>query len=124
VVWCVLNPARLVCASRQGKTLACGETLGVGLVKRARSENTGTLADPRLMLARALPFRRLPLVRSSAPPATPACQKEQRTGSAVSQVGKHRGKGHLPVWGLEAAVERGCDPALRFGVAHAVAEQI
>jgi hypothetical protein len=40
----------------------------------------------------------------------------------MTQVGKDRGEGPAPVWGLETALERGLDQALRLDVPRAVTE--
>jgi hypothetical protein len=45
-------------------------------------------------------------------------------GSTVSQVAQHPGQDHICLSRLEAALHRGSDPALRPGVAYALAEEI
>ena len=42
----------------------------------------------------------------------------------LSQVAEHLAQGHFRVSGLEAALHRGLDSALRFGAAHPFAEEI
>jgi hypothetical protein len=42
----------------------------------------------------------------------------------VVEVAQHPGQGHFCGSRLEAFVHRGLDPALRFGIAHAFAEEI
>ena len=42
----------------------------------------------------------------------------------MSQVTQHPAQRHFRVSGLQAAIERGLDPALRIWVAHALAEEI
>jgi hypothetical protein len=44
--------------------------------------------------------------------------------SMVSQVAQHAGEVHFRVPGLEAALDRGLDPALGLGLAQALAEEV
>jgi hypothetical protein len=44
--------------------------------------------------------------------------------SKVGQVAQHPAQGHFRISGLEAALHRCSDPALRLGVEHALAEEI
>ena len=51
-------------------------------------------------------------------------RRKRSTISRVGQVAQHPAQGHFRISGLEAALHRGSDPALRLGVEHALAEEI
>jgi hypothetical protein len=61
---------------------------------------------------------------SEISPAAKGPRCSSRGFRTVSQVAQHLGQDHFRVSCLKAALYRGLDPALRLGLAHAVAEEI